>query len=229
MRPALGRNVQHERGARVRCRECEISASVSEAVEPPASAADCCDVCGRTLGPSRLEACQAGSSAVQISDTTPTHRAEPAVAESDPISPRSPVVTPAPSAVSESIAVPVRGDRFRLPGVALMLSEWWYVRRASRDLLKEFARVRAEEPELRGRSLYARVLVRRSGLDPKEAERVLRRAEQSFTDWESDRTVRFRDVVVCFVFEQFSQRYHNRAGAQTRMGRIVARVIPAEL
>ena len=110
-----------------------------------------------------------------------------------------------------------------------MLSEWWYVRRASRDLLKGFARVRAEEPELRGRSLYARVLVRRSGLDPKEAERVLRRAEQSFTDWESDRTVRFRDVVVCFVFEQFSQRYHNRAGAQTRMGRIVARVIPAEL
>lgn len=138
------------------------------------------------------------------------------------MSDQMPPSQPAPGA-------PARANEARSPRVSLMLSEWWYARRASRDLRGWYDRVHSEEPRLTGRPLYNRVLVRRSGLDANAADLVLRRAEQSFSDWSSDRDLRFRDVVLYVVIEEWMRNHLTRVGARTHMERVVARAIPGDL
>jgi hypothetical protein len=81
-----------------------------------------------------------------------------------------------------------------LPGVRL-LAEIWFAWQASRELLDSYKRMRHEQPQLIGRTLYERIVIRRSGPDAKAAAGILRRAEQSFCEWPSERDLKFRDVV----------------------------------
>jgi hypothetical protein len=120
------------------------------------------------------------------------------------------------------------GKWLSLPG-AEWVAEKWFARRASHELLDLHERIHREEPQLTGRTLYERVVVLRSGLDVKAAAGVLRRAEQSFCDWPSGRDLRFLDLVLYVVVDEYLRSHVATLGTQTNMGKIVARVIPADL
>jgi hypothetical protein len=110
-----------------------------------------------------------------------------------------------------------------------MVAEKWYARRASRELLEWYRRVHGEEPQLAGTALYQRVIVRRSGFDVKAAAGIVRRAEQSFCAWPSDRDLRFRDVVLYVVIDEYLRSHSTHLGTQTNMGEVVVRLIPGDL
>ena len=83
-------------------------------------------------------------------------------------------------------------------------------------------------PDSFGKALYERIVIRRSGLDVKAAAGVLRRAEQSFCQWPSERELKFRDLVRYIVIEEYL-RYHVAIGTRTNLEYVVARVIPENL
>jgi hypothetical protein len=114
-----------------------------------------------------------------------------------------------------------------VPGVRL-LAESWFAWQASHELLDSYQRVHREEPELIGKTLYERIVIRRSGLDVNAAAGVLRRAEQSFCEWPSERDLKFRDVVRYIVIQEYLGS-HTAVGTYTNMGKVVARVIPDHL
>jgi hypothetical protein len=116
--------------------------------------------------------------------------------------------------------------RLRSLGIFSAQAERRYARKASAELLELFHRVRQEDPQLSGRTLYQAVIAQRLGSDNrKAAERVLR-AEESFTDWPVERVLRFRHVVHYQVFVEFTHSGPAREATRTNMGVVVARIIP---
>jgi hypothetical protein len=120
------------------------------------------------------------------------------------------------------------GRWLRIPG-AQLLAEKWFAWHTSRALLEWYERVHRDEPQLAGRSLYERVLTRRSDIDIPVAAGILRRAEQSFCDWPSGRDLRFRDLVQYVVVDEYLRSHVATLGTHTNLGRVVARLIPEEL
>jgi hypothetical protein len=116
---------------------------------------------------------------------------------------------------------------FLLPG-ARLLTESWFAWQVSRELLDSYKRMRGEEPQLTGKTLYERIIICRSGLDVNAAAGVLRRAEQSFCEWPSDRDLKFRDLVLYIVIEEYL-RSHAAVGTHTNLANVVTRVIPDNL
>jgi len=108
-----------------------------------------------------------------------------------------------------------------------MIGQASYARRASRDLLNWFELVRHEQPALAGRELYRQIIVRRCSVNEAAAERMIRKAEDSFSDWESDREPRFQDIALCVIFDEYQHKHGGGREVMTRMERVVARVIPA--
>jgi hypothetical protein len=104
-----------------------------------------------------------------------------------------------------------------------------YARRASKELLELLGVVQGEQPELSGRALYQAVLTRRLGANEKRAGEIIRRAEVTFTEWPSDKELRFHHVVHYQVFDEFTHSGPGRDGTRTNMGRVVARIIPEHL
>jgi hypothetical protein len=96
-------------------------------------------------------------------------------------------------------------------------------------MLRWYKRVRREEPQLTGRSLYQQVIVRRSGLDHEAARRVLLLACQRFCEWPCERTLRFRDVVQYVAIDEYLRSRLTKLGTHTDMGRVVAQLIPPNL
>ena len=113
--------------------------------------------------------------------------------------------------------------------IVAALAERRYARRASKELLELLRVVRREQPELSGRALYQAVITRRLGANQKRAGEIVRRAEESFTDWPSERELRFRHVVHYQVFDEFTHSGPGRDNTRTNMGRVVARIIPEQL
>lgn len=105
-----------------------------------------------------------------------------------------------------------------------------YAKGASAELLRLFRREQLEHPELKGRALYEAVIARRLGPGSmiKPAE-VVRRAEESFTDWPAERELRFRDVVHYQIFDEYMRRGEVHVGTRTNIGVAVAHIIPADL
>lgn len=132
------------------------------------------------------------------------------------------------SASMEPVGAAVPRSR-RLPAPLLILSEYWYARRRSRLLLALHDAVRQQQPMDSNRARYEEVVVRWRGLDRHSARALLHRAEQSMSAWESGQSLRFRDVVLYVVFDDYQRAHPDRHGARSRMGRTVARVIPAAL
>jgi hypothetical protein len=112
--------------------------------------------------------------------------------------------------------------------VMRLLSESWFAWQTSHELLDSYKRMHREEPQLIGKTLYEQIVIRRSGLDVNAAAGVLRRAEQSFCEWPSDRDLKFRDLVRYIVIEEYL-RSHAAVGTHTNLGKVVARVIPDDL
>jgi hypothetical protein len=114
-----------------------------------------------------------------------------------------------------------------LPGVRL-LTEIWFAWQASRELLDSYQRMHREDPQLLGKTLYERIVSRRSGLDVQAVAGILRRAEQSFCAWPSERDLKYRDVVQYIVIEEYLRTY-GAIGTQTNLVKVVAYVIPNDL
>jgi hypothetical protein len=117
----------------------------------------------------------------------------------------------------------------RLPRPAWIVAEKWYAWRTTHEMLGWYQRVRGEQPQLTGRTLYQQVIVRRSGLDDEAARGVLRRAHQRFCEWPFERELRFRDVVHYVVIDEYLRSHLNNLGTHTDMGKVVARLIPHDL
>jgi hypothetical protein len=120
------------------------------------------------------------------------------------------------------------GKWFQFPGSQLV-AEKRFAWHASRELLDSYKRIQLEEPQLTGRTLYERVVIRRSGLDVQAAVGVLRRAEESFCDWPSGRDLKFHDVVQYVVIDEYLRSHVGTVGTRTNMVKVVARIIPHDL
>jgi hypothetical protein len=129
--------------------------------------------------------------------------------------------------VSESVGKVL--TRARELGPLLVLTERRFVKRASREMLELFWSERREHPELTGPPLYEAVVARRLGPESTNAREIVQRAEESFADWPVERSLTFRDVVHYVVFEEYLRTFSARDGARTRMGAMVARIIPKEI
>ena len=114
-------------------------------------------------------------------------------------------------------------------GVFVAHAERRYARQASRQLLELYGREHREHPELTGRSLYEAVLARRLGPGASNAATIVRRAEESFTDWPVERQLRFRHVVHYQIFNEYQRQAPTRQGTRTNIGDVVARIIPEEI
>ena len=108
-------------------------------------------------------------------------------------------------------------------------AERHYAKQASAQLLELFRQERHDHPELNAKSLYKNVVARRLGPQAGRAGELVRRAEESFTDWPADRELRFRDVVHYLIFDEYVHLATAREGTRTNMGLVVARVIPDDI
>jgi len=114
-------------------------------------------------------------------------------------------------------------------GVFVAHAERRYARKASTQLLELYGRAHREHPALTGRALYEAVIARRLGPDATKAATIVRRAEESFTDWPVERELRFRHVVHYQIFDEYQRQAPTRQGTRTNMGDVVARIIPEEI
>jgi len=133
-----------------------------------------------------------------------------------------------PSQLPHSTGTQGAAKKRRFPG-AKMVAEKWFAWRASHEMLDSYNRARVEQPPVSGKALYERVVVQRSGLDAKAASGILLRAEESFCDWPAGRELRFRDVVLYVIIDEYLRSHVGDLGTQTNMGKIVGRVIPKDL
>ena len=109
------------------------------------------------------------------------------------------------------------------------LREWWFARRAIRQLLNSHSAVRSEHPDLSGRALYRAVLLRGHAFDSGHADQILQEAEDSLDEWSERDTLvlDFRQVVHAFVVAKFLEAGHH--GTVTSFKNIVDSLVPAEL
>jgi len=78
------------------------------------------------------------------------------------------------------------------------------------------------------RALYQNIVAHRLGPQAVRADELVRRAEESFTDWPVDRELQFRHVVHYLVFYEYTLLDSARRGTMTNMGVVVAQVIPED-
>jgi hypothetical protein len=119
-------------------------------------------------------------------------------------------------------------------GVFVAHDERRYARQASRQLLELYTLEHREHPELSGRALYTAVVARRlgpgaTGPGATGAADIVRRAEESFTDWPVERELRFRHVVHYQIFDEYTRQGAARHSTRTNIGVVVARIIPEEI
>lgn len=103
-----------------------------------------------------------------------------------------------------------------------------YARSASAQLLELYRQQRQEHPQLSKRALYQNIVAQRLGPQAVRAEELVRRAEESFTDWPAERDLQFRHVVHYLIFYEYTLLDPARKSTKTNMGAAVAQVIPED-
>jgi hypothetical protein len=103
-----------------------------------------------------------------------------------------------------------------------------FAQHASAELLKLYTQQRREHPEMSKRVLYQNIVAQRLGPQAVRADELVRRAEESFTDWPVDRDLKFRHVVHYLVFYEYTMLDPARRGTMTNMGAVVAQFIPED-
>jgi len=101
-----------------------------------------------------------------------------------------------------------------------------FARQASAELLELYRQLRSEHPEMSDRALYQEIVAQRLAPQVVSASELVRRAEESFTDWPRERELKFRDVVHYLVFYEYTLLDPARRGTMTNMGAVVTQVIP---
>jgi hypothetical protein len=143
----------------------------------------------------------------------------------NPVDPTPGSASATNSASSEAGAlVPRRGFGAWLNSIG----EKRFANRRSRELLELYQQARGREPLLSGKTLYVGVVMQ-AGYDAKEAQAVVRRAEQSFCAWPAEHDLRFSDVVRYMVVTEYLRSHPGAVGIHTNVETVVARVIRADL
>jgi hypothetical protein len=88
---------------------------------------------------------------------------------------------------------------------------------------------RHEHPQISKRALYQNIVAQRLGPQAVRAEHLIRRAEESFTDWPVERDLQFRHVAHYLIFYEYTLLDPARKSTKTNMGAAVAQVIPEDL
>src|SRR5207302_2114474 len=104
-----------------------------------------------------------------------------------------------------------------------------YATQASTQLLDLYWQQRSAQPDLADRVLYEGVVAQRLGPDASRAGEIVRRAEESFTEWPVERELKFRHFVNYLIFDEYMRSGTVREGTKTNMGAVVARIIPEEI
>ncbi len=107
-------------------------------------------------------------------------------------------------------------------------SESRYVTQITRELLKLHWVVTACHPGLLRREIYRKIVMAHTGCNDQEAGSLLRRAEQSFAIWPTERELTFADVVHYLAVSEYLAD-DDRIATRIDMGRLIAGRIPAAL
>jgi hypothetical protein len=86
-------------------------------------------------------------------------------------------------------------DALRPLNFVATMRERRQIRRFCDESLKLYRQVEAQMPEASQTERYARFIELRSGATPATVLTVMRRAEESFADWPTERPLNFQDVV----------------------------------
>jgi hypothetical protein len=123
-----------------------------------------------------------------------------------------------------------RAAAFRNEVAASFVSrrECRYVAETIREMLKLHWIVTASHAGLPRRIIYRKVVMARTGCDEYDADMLLRRAEQSFATWPTERDLTFADVVHYLAVSEYLS-IDDQLGTRINMGRLVAGRIPADL
>jgi hypothetical protein len=103
-----------------------------------------------------------------------------------------------------------------------------YAGQTARELLKAYWIVSASHPQLARRDIYRKVVMLRTGADEEEADAILKRAEQSFATWPTERALTFSDVVHYLAVSEYLA-LGERLGTRINMGRLIAGRIAPDL
>lgn len=104
-----------------------------------------------------------------------------------------------------------------------------YARRCCRELLALHDRLALERPDLRGAALYAQVVQRHLGLGGAEADEVIARAQESYSDWPASRPLSFRDVVHYLAVSGLCNRPGARGWVLADVRPVIERWIPTQM
>ena len=104
-----------------------------------------------------------------------------------------------------------------------------FARRVIGQLLKSYATVSAEKPDLSRESLYREVLMHTQLLDASNVDQALWEAEDSVDEWttHANKVLGFRQVAHFVVMAQY--RATGRAGSVVSFRDIVYSLVPADL
>jgi hypothetical protein len=86
-------------------------------------------------------------------------------------------------------------DTLRPLNFVATMRERRQIRRFCDESLKLYRQVEAQMPQASQTERYARFIELRSGATPATVLTVMRRAEESFADWPTERPLNFQDVV----------------------------------
>jgi len=116
-----------------------------------------------------------------------------------------------------------------LSTISVAHAERSYAKQASAELLDLYWRKRRENPQMGARALYEAVVAQRLGAQASRTREIMRRVEESFTDWPVERELRFRHVVHYLIFDEYMRTGNARGGTRTNMAAAVASIIAEEL
>lgn len=111
----------------------------------------------------------------------------------------------------------------------LVRRERRYARNCAREMLKLHRDFSTRYPELKGHSLYRRVVARRLDGNDLVAEAALHHATQSFAIWPVERALSFRDVVHYLAVSQYVALHPGARWVHADIKRVVEELIPAQL
>ena len=107
------------------------------------------------------------------------------------------------------------------------------IRRFCNESLQLYRQVEAQMPQASQTERYGRFIELRSGVTPATVPTVMRRAEESFADWPTERPLNFRDVVQYLAVTDCLKIDIAVTGVRSRIVDyvidIVAHVIPRDL
>ena len=109
------------------------------------------------------------------------------------------------------------------------LREWRFARRVCNEALRAYDEVRERSPALAGPALYEAVIAQRLQLDPAQAQRMLQDAHASREDWDNERGVCLRDVVLYMIVSEYLREGKGHRGMSLDLPSFLDQRVPAHL